>query len=149
MKINSSGSETASLGPAVPCLQNVCPIQTVLEVLSSKWSVLILRELFSHKCRTHELLEALPGISSKTLTARLRELEVQGLLERTVYPEIPPHVEYCLTEKGQELRPVMLALKQVGEQWLGKKTCSCPVEGKSYEEAGGLKPFESSLNLRS
>lgn len=100
------------------CLNNNCPIQFVLGILGSKWSVLILQQLLSGDRRTHELLEALPGISSKTLTLRLRELEKHGLLARRVYPEVPPHVEYSLTEKGLEVQPVMMVLQQLGEQWL-------------------------------
>lgn len=110
------------------CLDHSCPIQFMLELLGSKWSVLILRELFCCNRRTHELLEALPGISSKTLTMRLRELEKYGLIERTVYPEIPPRVEYALTDKGREIQPIMSALKQVGERWLGSHSCECPLE---------------------
>ncbi|MGB3510690.1 MAG: helix-turn-helix domain-containing protein [Microcoleaceae cyanobacterium] len=110
------------------CLDNSCPIQFVLGILGSKWSVLILRELLSGDRRTHELLEALPGISSKTLTLRLRQLEKQGLLARRVFPEVPPHVEYSLTEKGLEVQPVMMDLKQLGEKWLGEKNCSCSME---------------------
>jgi DNA-binding HxlR family transcriptional regulator len=91
----------------------------VLELLGNKWSIWIVRELFKGDRRTHELLEALSGISSKTLTARLRELEMHGLVKRTVYAEIPPHVEYSLTEKGRELQPLLAALKQLGERWLG------------------------------
>ncbi|MEY3870999.1 MAG: hypothetical protein RLZZ338_4893 [Cyanobacteriota bacterium] len=114
------------------CLDKSCPIQFMLELLGSKWSVLILKELFSRDHRTHELLEALPGISSKTLTMRLRELEKYGLIQRTVYPEIPPRVEYSLTEKGRELQPIMLALKQVGQIWLGTKNCDCPLENLNH-----------------
>jgi DNA-binding HxlR family transcriptional regulator len=119
------------------CSDNSCPIQFMLELLGSKWSVLILKELFGRDAapaaqrsyrRTYQLLEALPGISSKTLTMRLRELEKYGLIQRTVYPEIPPRVEYSLTEKGRELQPIMLALKQVGQSWLGTKNCDCPLE---------------------
>ncbi|MGD1807700.1 winged helix-turn-helix transcriptional regulator [Dapis sp. BLCC M126] len=106
------------------CLNNNCPIQFVLGILGGKWSVLILQQLLSGDRRTHELLEALPGISSKTLTLRLRELEKHGLLARRVYPEVPPHVEYSLTEKGLEVQPVMISLKQLGEKWLGEKNCS-------------------------
>lgn len=112
----------------ISCLNNSCPIQFVLGILGSKWSVLILRELLSGDRRTHELLEALPGISSKTLTLRLRELEKHGLLARRVYPEVPPHVEYSLTEKGLQVQPVMIALKQLGEKWLGEKNCSCSMD---------------------
>ncbi len=74
-----------------------------------------MRELFQGSRRTQELLEALPGMSSKTLTLRLGQLQQYQRVKRTVYPEIPPDVEYALTEKGRELRPVLIALKQVGE----------------------------------
>ncbi len=110
------------------CFVPSCPIQFVLDLIGSKWSILILRELFAGDRRTHTLLEALPGISSKTLTLRLRELEHHGLIERTVYPEIPPHVEYTITEKGRQLQPVLLALKQLGEQWLHQSSCHCVIE---------------------
>jgi len=104
-----------------------CPIQFVMDVLGHKWSILILRELFLGERRTHEFLEALPGISTKTLTARLRELEQYGLVERRVYPEVPPRVVYSLTQKGRELQPVMAALRNVGERWLEKDPCICPL----------------------
>lgn len=109
------------------CQDFYCPIQFVLEIMSGKWSVLILRELFSGSRRTHEFLEALPGISTKTLTARLRELESNGLVERKVFPEVPPRVEYSLTQKGQELQPILLSIKQLGEQWLEQESCECPM----------------------
>ncbi|NBO32022.1 MAG: transcriptional regulator [Cyanobacteria bacterium WB6_1B_304] len=109
------------------CAEIKCPIQFVLDVLDNKWSILILRELFSGVRRTHELLAALPGISTKTLTLRLRELEDYGLLDRQVYAEIPPRVEYRITPKGAELKPVMAALHQVGSLWLNQETCVCPM----------------------
>ncbi|NEQ28258.1 MAG: helix-turn-helix transcriptional regulator [Microcoleus sp. SIO2G3] len=92
------------------CLEVKCPIQFTLDIIGSKWALLILRELFTGNRRTHEFLEALPGISTKTLTIRLRELEAYGLVTRHVFPEIPPRVEYSLTEKGRELQPVMGSL---------------------------------------
>lgn len=110
------------------CQEIRCPIQFVLEIVGSKWAILILRELFSGSRRTHEFLEVLPGISTKTLTARLRELESYGLVRRKVFPEVPPRVEYSLTEKGLEIQPVMVALKSLGEQWLDQEVCSCPLE---------------------
>jgi len=105
-----------------------CPIQYVLDILDGKWSVLILRELWSGDRRTHELLTALPGISSKTLTIRLRNLEEHGIVERRAYAEVPPRVEYTLTIKGKELQPILNALHQVGEQWLDQESCICPVQ---------------------
>ncbi|XPM55982.2 MAG: winged helix-turn-helix transcriptional regulator [Leptolyngbya sp. IPPAS B-1204] len=110
-----------------PCLDVQCPIQFVLDLLGSKWSILVLRELFGGDRRTHQLLAALPGISTKTLTQRLRELEAQGLIERRIYAEIPPRVEYSLTAKGRQLQPVMAALHQVGSQWLAQDPCICPL----------------------
>lgn len=113
-----------------------CPIQFTLDLISSKWAILILRELFADAPdqhgrtarRTHEFLDALPGLSTKTLMARLRELEEYGLIERTVYAEIPPRVEYRLTEKGREIQPVMAALHQVGMRWLQQGVCECPLD---------------------
>jgi DNA-binding HxlR family transcriptional regulator len=109
------------------CLEIKCPIQFVLDLLDNKWSILVLRELFGGDRRTHELLAALSGISTKTLTQRLRELEAQGLVERRVYAEIPPRVEYSLTPKGRQIQPVMAALHQVGSQWLEQESCVCPL----------------------
>ncbi len=109
------------------CSEIKCPIQFVVDLLDNKWSILVLRELFGGDRRTHELLAALPGISTKTLTQRLRELEDQGLVERRVYAEIPPRVEYSLTSKGLQLQPVMVALHQVGSQWLEQESCACPL----------------------
>jgi DNA-binding HxlR family transcriptional regulator len=109
------------------CLDVQCPIQFVLDLLGNKWSILVLRELFRRDQRTYELLAALPGISTKTLTQRLRELETQGLIERRIYAEIPPHVEYSLTAKGRQLRPVLAALHEVGSQWLEQEACACPL----------------------
>lgn len=91
---------------------------------------MILRELFAGDRRTHELLEALSGISTKTLMMRLRELEEYGLVQRRVYAEVPPHVEYSLTEKGREIQPVMTALNQVGSRWLQRESCTCPLDQK-------------------
>jgi len=113
-----------------------CPIQFTLDLIGSKWAILILRELFASAPdqsgrtarRTHEFLDALPGLSTKTLMARLRELEEHGLIERTVYAEIPPRVEYMLTEKGREIQPVMAALHQVGMRWLQQGVCECPLD---------------------
>ena len=114
------------------CTTFQCPIQYVLDMLGSKWSIVILRELWSRPRRTHELLSALPGISSKTLTIRLRNLEEHGIVERRVYAEVPPRVEYALTIKGRDLQPVLSALHQVGEQWLDKEGCVCPVQQMPY-----------------
>jgi DNA-binding HxlR family transcriptional regulator len=111
--------------PADRCQEIKCPIQFVVDLLGNKWSILVLRELFGGDRRTYELLAALPGISTKTLTQRLRELEANGLVERRIFAEIPPHVEYSLTPKGHQIKPVMAALQEVGTKWLNQESCFC------------------------
>ncbi|NEQ53278.1 MAG: helix-turn-helix transcriptional regulator [Leptolyngbya sp. SIO3F4] len=109
------------------CPTSTCPIQFVVDILGSKWSILILRDLWEQDRRTNELLKALSGISSKTLTVRLRSLEEHGLVIRRTYAEVPPRVEYAITDKGKELQPVITALHQVGQQWLEQDGCACPL----------------------
>ena len=92
-----------------------CPIERAVDVLDGKWTLLILRELFQGKQRFGELRATLSGISPKTLTERLRFLEDRGVVQRTIFPEIPPRVEYCLTARGQEAWPVIEALRDWGE----------------------------------
>lgn len=94
-----------------------CTVERALGVLDGKWTTLILRDLLGGTRRFGELRASLSGISPKTLTDRLRDLEHQGVLTRKVYPEIPPRVEYTLTDKGHALAPVVEALAQWGEQW--------------------------------
>lgn len=91
-----------------------------MRVLDGKWTLLILRELFMGTRRFGELRSALPGVSPKTLAERLRGMEAQGIVHREIYPEVPPRVEYSLTELGQTLSPVIDSLRDWGEQWAGK-----------------------------
>jgi len=112
---------------ANPCLETQCPIQFVINLLDSKWSILVLHELFCGDRRTFELQAALPGISTKTLAKELRKLAARGLIERRAYAEIPPRVEYALTPKGRQLQPVMAALHELGSQWLDQERCACPL----------------------
>lgn len=100
-----------------------CPIERAVGLLDGKWTLLILRELFLGTRRFGELRMTLHGISPKTLTERLRFLEEQGVLARTIYPEIPPRVEYSLTRRGQKAWPVIEALRDWGEI-IGKKATS-------------------------
>lgn len=92
-----------------------CPIEITLEIIGKKWTVLIIRELFEGKKRFTEIASSLP-ISSKLLTDRLKELEEHGIILRTIYPEIPPRVEYTLTESGMTLSSVLSALRTWGIQ---------------------------------
>ena len=94
-----------------------CPVETTLTLISDKWKVLILRDLLPGKKRFGELKKSVGGVSQKVLTAQLRQMEESGLLTRTVYPEVPPRVEYTLTELGYSLRPVLEALRDWGEEY--------------------------------
>ena len=94
-----------------------CPVETTLTLISDKWKVLILRDLMPGARRFGELKTSLGGVSQKVLTAQLREMEGSGLLTRTVYPEVPPHVEYTLTELGRSLKPVLDAMQAWGEEY--------------------------------
>jgi DNA-binding HxlR family transcriptional regulator len=92
-----------------------CPIERAVDILEGKWTLLILRELFQGTRRFGELRTTLEGVSPKTLTERLRFLEDRGVILRTIYPEIPPRVEYSLTERGRMAWPVIEALREWGE----------------------------------
>ena len=93
-----------------------CPIERAVSVLDGKWTLLIMRELFAGTRRFGQLRAALPGISPKTLTERLRALEIDNVLQRTIYAEVPPRVEYSLTALGQQALPVIEALRDWGER---------------------------------
>ena len=87
-----------------------CPVATTVALIGSKWKLLIMRNLLSRPWRFNELKKDLEGISQKVLTDSLRSMEADGLLTRTVYPEVPPRVEYTLTELGYSLRPILKAI---------------------------------------
>ena len=94
-----------------------CPIETTLLLLSNKWTILILRDLFDGTKRFGELKKSLTGVSQKVLTANLRTLEEKGIVRRKIYPEVPPRVEYSLTELGTTLKPVIDSMKEWGEYY--------------------------------
>ncbi len=96
-------------------------IEAAVGVIDGKWKVFILWHLREGPRRNSELLKAIPGISQKMLTQKLRELEAEKIVERTVYPEIPPRVEYSLTRFGQKLKPLMMMLEQWGEDYLEER----------------------------
>lgn len=97
--------------------QSKCPIEKTMSVIGGKWTFVILRDLFIGPRRFGELQRSLKGISPRTLSMRLKELEGEGIIRRVIYSEIPPHVEYSLTEKGQTLRPIFDAMKEWGNAW--------------------------------
>ena len=84
-----------------------CPVETTLMLIGDKWKVLILRDLMEGTKRFGELKKSIGTISQKVLTAQLRDMEAKGLLTRTVYAEVPPRVEYTLTETGRSLKPIL------------------------------------------
>ena len=94
-----------------------CPVATTVALIGNKWKLLIMRNLLSRPWRFNELKKDLEGISQKVLTDSLRSMEADGLLTRTVYPEVPPRVEYTLTELGYSLRPILEAMRIWGEDY--------------------------------
>ena len=91
-----------------------CPVATTVQLIGSKWKLLILRNLLIRPWRFNELKKNLEGISQKVLTDSLRALEEDGIVIRTVYPEVPPHVEYSLSELGESMRPILKAMEDWG-----------------------------------
>ena len=91
-----------------------CPVATTVSLIGSKWKLLIIRNLLERPWRFNELKKNLEGISQKVLTDSLRSMEEDGLITRTVYPEVPPHVEYSLSDLGETMRPILDALKEWG-----------------------------------
>jgi DNA-binding HxlR family transcriptional regulator len=96
-------------------MNETCPVTRTLDIIGGKWTLLILRDLFEGTKRFGELRKSLEGISPKTLSERLRYLEKEGIVERRIYLEIPPKVEYSLTGRGETLRPILLSLKHWGK----------------------------------
>ncbi len=91
-----------------------CPVATTVQMIGSKWKLLIMRNLLTRPWRFNELKKDLEGISQKVLTDSLRSMEADGIVVRTVYPEVPPRVEYSLSELGESMRPIMNAMEQWG-----------------------------------
>lgn len=91
-----------------------CPVATTVQLIGSKWKLLILRNLLVRPWRFNELKRDLTGIGQKVLTDSLRSMENDGLITRTVYPEVPPHVEYSLSEIGESMRPIIKAMELWG-----------------------------------
>ena len=94
-----------------------CPVATTLQLIGSKWKILIMRNLMSRPWRFNELKKDLEGISQKVLTDSLRSMEEDGIVIRTVYPEVPPRVEYSLSELGESMRPIIKAMEIWGTEY--------------------------------
>ncbi len=97
-----------------------CPVETTLMLISDRWKVLIIRDLLGGTRRFGEIKKSLGSISQKVLTANLRSMEDSGLLMRKVYPEVPPRVEYTLTETGYSLKPILDAMVEWGTEYKRK-----------------------------
>lgn len=91
-----------------------CPVATTVQMIGSKWKLLIMRNLLARPWRFNELKKDLEGISQKVLTDSLRSMENDGIIIRTVYPEVPPRVEYALSELGESMRPIINSMEQWG-----------------------------------
>ncbi len=98
--------------------QETCPIAATAKIIAHKWTLLIVRDLMTGPKRFSELERSLKGISPRTLSDRLSYLEEEGIIHRRNYGEIPPRVEYSLTEKGQDLLPVIEEIRTYGRKWL-------------------------------
>ena len=94
-----------------------CPVEITLTLIGDKWKVLILRDLMSGTKRFGELKKSIGNVSQKVLTAQLRDMEEKGLIHRKVYAEVPPRVEYSLTELGQSLKPILDSMRNWGEDY--------------------------------
>jgi len=98
--------------------ESPCPVGCCAEIISGKWTLLVIRDLTEGSCRFCELERSLDGISPRTLSLRLRALEEHGIVERRTYPEVPPRVEYALTDKGRALVPLIEDMRTYGRRWL-------------------------------
>lgn len=97
-----------------------CPVETTLMLIGNKWKVLILRDLIPGTKRFGELKKSIGNVSQKVLTAQLRDMEEKGLVRRKVYAEVPPRVDYTLTELGCSLKPILDAMQNWGEEYKAK-----------------------------
>jgi DNA-binding HxlR family transcriptional regulator len=95
-----------------------CPVCRTAEIVCGKWTLLLIKDLSEGRSRFCELERSLGGISPRTLSLRLRGLEEEGIVERHTFPEVPPRVEYALTEKGRALVPLIESMRTYGDEWL-------------------------------
>jgi DNA-binding HxlR family transcriptional regulator len=96
-----------------------CPVCRTADIVCGKWTLLVIRDLAESHARFCELERSLEGISPRTLSLRLRALEEEGIVARKTFPEVPPRVEYTLTEKGRALVPIIESMRAYGNEWLG------------------------------
>ena len=94
-----------------------CPVATTVQLIGNKWKLLIIRNLLQRPWRFNELQKSLDGVSQKVLTDSLRSMESDGIITRTVYAEVPPRVEYALSELGESMRPILNSMQVWGENY--------------------------------
>ena len=111
-----------------------CPVCRTAEIVCGKWTLLVIRDLAEGRSRFCELERSLQGISPRTLSLRLRALEEEGIVRRQTYPEVPPRVEYALTDKGRALVPLIEDMRTYGREWL-----ECPADA-SGEDSSTRQP---------
>jgi DNA-binding HxlR family transcriptional regulator len=114
-----------------------CPVCRTAEIVCGKWTLLVIRDLAEGRSRFCALERSLHGISPRTLSLRLRALEEEGILERHTFPEVPPRVEYALTEKGRALVPLIEDMRAYGLAWLG---ADCAAEEEDAAEPPARAP---------
>ena len=105
---------------------DTCPVCHTTDLVGGKWTLLLVRDLAAGRSRFCELERSLAGISPRTLSLRLRALEEDGIVERHTYPEVPPRVEYSLTQKGLDLLPIIDSMRQYGRRWLCEEISRAP-----------------------
>jgi DNA-binding HxlR family transcriptional regulator len=112
-----------------------CPVATTVSLMGSKWKLLIMRNLLVRPWRFNELQKSIDGISQKALTDALRSMEADGIVIRTAYPEVPPRVEYALSDLGHEMRPILSAMGDFGTLYKAKLAARHDdrIEGASQE----------------
>jgi DNA-binding HxlR family transcriptional regulator len=115
-----------------------CPVCRTSEIVCAKWTLLLVRDLAEGRSRFCELERSLTGISPRTLSLRLRALELEGIVERQTFPEVPPRVEYALTQKGRALLPIIEAMRAYGNRWLKADRPQPALPGREAAAGGVL-----------
>jgi DNA-binding HxlR family transcriptional regulator len=121
-------------------IDETCPVCRTAEIVCAKWTLLLIRDLAEGRSRFCELERSLEGISPRTLSLRLRALEEEGVLARQTFPEVPPRVEYALTEKGTALLPIIEDMRAYGERWIVQDCAQGREALASGERAGRRTP---------
>jgi DNA-binding HxlR family transcriptional regulator len=116
-------------------VDETCPVCQTADIVCGKWTLLLVRDLAEGHSRFCELERSLAGISPRTLSLRLRALEVEGIVARHTFAEVPPRVEYALTEKGRALLPIIDDMRSYGEQWLGAEAAEHASRAEIGEQA--------------